>query len=266
MKTTTRHVLLTIGFPWALLLSAPTQAAFLSAYEGYSVFGQQCELCDSTVSFAVWENTDGNWLDETELPNSTDLPGFNSTGTEKYVYLYQIVNTNPLGTANREEDLRNFNISYGPQDADKLPSPYQSAGYFSQHRFTNVSSALSPIDVPNDGVPSQLANMGGLTQDNSVVDPAGLSFNYILAPAVGGIYPGAAFQWDFGTTIEPDEMSAVLYLTSDYAPMFRWAETESIGGSSAAGDVPSVVPLPTSVWLFGASLIAVISLARRRSA
>jgi hypothetical protein len=267
MKTITRHVLLTIGLSWTLLLSAPTQAAFLSAYEGYSVFGEQCELCDSTVSFAVWENTGGDWLND--LPSPTDLIG-TSTGAERYVYLYQIVNTNPLG--GEEQRLENFNITYGNQGAGVTPSPFRSGGYLDQLQFTDLSREVTPLDVPNDGSPSALTSVKlSTTQafmtNPDAIAPVALSFDLMSAPAVGGgLFPGALFQWAANNQIEPGEISTVLYLTSNLEPTFRWAETESPGGSSAAGDIPSVVPLPTSVWLFGASLVAVISLARRRSA
>lgn len=269
MKKIRTLALLTISLPCALMLSVPAQAAFMSDYEGYSVFGEPCGLCDSTVSFAVWENTSTNWIGDLGLPTDTvtDLEGFTSTGREKYVYLYQIVNTNPKGSTT-DGVLGNFNVSYGPRGANTNPSPFRSAGYFFEHSFTNVSEVgIPPVDDPNDGSPSALTSMGGFTRDDSVINPAGLSFEYITAsPAVTGIFPAAAFQWDFDNKLGPDDMSAVLYLTSDRKPMFRWGETESVGGLSAAGDVPSVVPLPTSVWLFGASLVAVISLARRKPA
>lgn len=261
----TRNALITAGLPMAMMLGAPAEAAFLPGFEGYSVLGggtSQCPLCDSTVNFAVWQNTDGNWLND--LPNPTDL-GPTTTGAEQYVYMYQVVNTDPLNVQN--QILENFNVSFGPAGGSTTPTPFLSGGYFDNTVFNNPSSAITPLDTPDDGSPSQLSTVNPFAANTSAFDPNALSANIMANPAVGGggDYPGELFQWNAGNEIPADGTSSVLFLTSDLEPTFRWAETESPGGFGAAGDVPSAVPVPAAVWLFGSALLGLIGVARRKA-
>jgi hypothetical protein len=264
MKRNIKKGLIATAVPVAMLLATSAEAAFLPAFEGFSVFGagaNQCPLCDSTVSFAVWQNTDGNWIDD--LPTPTDL-GPATTGTEQYVYMYQVINTDPLNVQN--QILENFNVSFGPQGGPTVPTPFLAGGFFDNTVFNNPSSAIAPLDTPDDGVPSALSTVTPFTVNTSAFDPNSLSANIMANPAVGGgaAYPGALFQWNAGNEIPAAGTSSVLFMTSNLAPTYRWAETESPGGFGAAGDVPSMVPVPAAVWLFGSGLLGLIGIARRR--
>jgi len=244
----------------------PTQAALVSGFEGASVFGDTdstagsttCPLCDSTVSFAVWKNESGNWLNDSFFSGAgtaTALAPFSSSvdTTANYVYLYQVNNTDPL--APPEQELENFNISFGPVGT---AVPFTSGGYFDGTVFSGLSSALVPLDVPNNHTPSLLTSVGNLVAGVGV-NPDGLSQHVITSNAVqNSALPaeGMLYSWNVGNEIQPGAASSVVFLTSNKAPVYQWAETESPGGSGTAGDVPSV-PVPATLPLLALGLIGI---------
>lgn len=249
----------------AILFAAPAGAGFLDDFQGYSVFGApaggpmlggQCPVCDSTVTFAVWENTDGNWLDD--FPDAIGFFG-DSDGSERYVYLYQVVGTNPLGQFS--DGLEWFNVTYGPEGGDPDANPFIAGGYFDNTAFANVSLDVLPLDWLNDGIPSCA---GGLSQGDgsgiqgeactfipgsiepnvnlNIVNPVGLSPSFAENNDVPGSWPVMQFLW-VDPLLDDGQASPVLFLTSNLAPGFAWAETESPpsnpGPPGAGGDIPT---------------------------
>ncbi len=245
----------------AAALSTPAHAALLTSFVGMSVFGDTdgtpggatCPLCDSTVSFAVWENESGNWLNDSFFANAgtaVALAPF-STGVDtaaRYVYLYQVNNTDPL--APPEQELENFNITW--------ISPPTSGGYLDTTTFSALSGAVTPLDVPNDHSPSLLTSVGNLVAGSGLVNADSLERNVISSPAVqNGTLAAEAmlFSWNANNRIQPGNASSVVFLTSDQAPRYTWAESESPGGFGTAGDVPSAVPVPATLSLLAIGLV-----------
>jgi hypothetical protein len=239
------------------------EAGFLSPYEGYSVFGVGgCPLCDSTVSFSVYQNiggTTGNWITDLGLGAAPNDLWNTTSGTEAYVYMYQVINTDPLPA--NEASLDQYNVSY--------QSPgFLSGGYFYNTVFATPSSATTPVDTADDGTPSALSTVNPFSSDANARDADTLVAGNMANTAVGGgaIYPGMLWTWNVGGTdgdglIEAGGTSSIVFLTSNTGPTYQWAETQSTGGFGAAGDVPSVVPEPVSSSLF---LVGAATLGFRR--
>jgi hypothetical protein len=109
-----------VSLPAAVLLGLAgtgTNAGWVNPFTGW-VEMSDCPACDSTVSFAVWENTDGDWFGDLGLASADrqDFPGVypdgtlgSVTGAEKYVYLYQVVNTNHASSL--EDAIEAFRVA-----------------------------------------------------------------------------------------------------------------------------------------------------------
>lgn len=258
-------IMLGASLIFLMIFAGPSFAIYLTGYEGASSFGlgsPGCPLCDSTVNFAVWKNTDGNWFDDLDPGGKRQgLYGGMSDGTEQFVYLYQVINTDLLNVANPQ--LVNFNVSYGPIGT---PNPFLVGGYFGNTTFAALDTS-APLDTPNDGTPGVVKTVTPLVDPVGIANPETLTEIICANPAVASGLGYNCMNYDFeGPTspIGPGETSPVLFLTSNLGPTYSWAETESPGGFGAAGDVPSpVIPEPTTMLLFGSGLIGLAGLRRR---
>lgn len=291
-----RTCLIAAALPLAAAVMTPAQAGFLPQFEGYSVFSAglpACPLCDSTVSFAVYQTEDNDWTDDAAfggnamesgvlLPGTPipDTPAFQSgfaadvaDKDTNFVFLYQVVNTDPLGGA--EQVLENFNIAIEGKNGDPqvpAPNPYTSAGFLDDKSFQNKSTALTPLDTPHDWTPSEIIPVTPVELDPTGVDPNSVRLDLMTHPAVlaGAPFAGVQFQWPSLGGIDPGQMSSLLFLTYDgdiNHISFPWSETESPGGFGAPGDVAGVkVPEPGTFSLLLAGLVGLAAVRRRRAA
>lgn len=360
-----------VGAIGTVSVQTNAQAAFLADYTGYSVFASpdpfndpptnvepnplgdgnpisgsdQCDFCDSTVSFTVWENESGSLTQDLFInfgietidifgrnidrinPETLPVPNNLVSGiiddSAKYLYLYQVVNTDPLGVfGGQEAPIDEFLLSVetiNPKDSYFGPSPYTSGGYFDQYSFQNFSRDIfdNPLTVPTDPLGGQrLAQEclndltpppgtglgsngcpGNWTPDvlvdvtPIVLDPDGaapLSLAYTPGrddeverqqAALGNptTSPTTVLLWDFnnGIGVDPDctpfdvdvngdpiapanptpradcdGKSYILFATSNHAPEFPWARTQSQVGEGSSGDVVGVkvtTPEPSTI-------------------
>ena len=263
-----------------LLLSGNSQAGFIEEFTGYTVMGLPCTLCDSTVTFSVYENT-GNWI--TDLGLGVDVQDLNgtSTGMERYVYMYQVTNTNPVMP---DSPLNNFQVLFG-----EFGDISTSIGYLDNWSFTNRSDATADNEFnrpepacPNDGRdcniigPDRASNvvsvLPGLVKDIDVINPVAATQNTPISidqplpgtvpDPVGGI--GAFWQWSVGGEILTDQYSSVLFLTDPDSPTWGMGSSRSIAGSGASGTLPVSVPEPVTLALFGLG-IAGLGLKRKKA-
>jgi len=107
-----------------------TPEGFVSGLSGASTFGNTdgnpgsltCPLCDSTVSFMVCRNADrSDWT--ADINASPTFLGGNDP-TARWVFLYQILNTDPLTAG--EGQLENFNVTAKTSDVpgvSEVPLP-----------------------------------------------------------------------------------------------------------------------------------------------
>jgi hypothetical protein len=299
------------------------QAAFLQSYTGYSVFAspdpgananvdplapdpdsRQCAFCDSTVSFSVWQNESGSLLQDlaqfgVNATNAVDLlgPGFDDDA--EYIYLYQVVNTNPL--TEQENDLFTFDLAV--ETWDKKPyfgdNPYTSAGYLDGLVFQNASR--DTFDNP----PGQLTDPAGGTRvdDGSwcidgvpgcpgnwtpdVIVPVtpiiqGTGFAPVVVEygairddeverqqlAQGKVVTsptnGLSWQWSPVSDIIPEGNSYLLFATSDGIPHFPWAKTQSAAGEGSSGDVVGVKTTPEPGTVLGLLAVSGLGLVSKR--
>lgn len=265
----------------AVVFGPGTPQGFVTQLSGASSFGLPdanlgsitCPLCDSTVNFATFSNP--NQVDWRPLlnVNPTFLSGFDVTA--RWVFLYQIENTDPLNVTNAQ--LENFNVTTTFKDGTPSPSnKYSSGGFINANDLVTFNS-VAPLDVPNDWLQSDVSAREIAISATDDVDPTQLLFTNASGPnpiasaainAGGSAYAGALFEFT-SPLIGAGGFSDVLFLTSN-APhaSIVWAETESPGGFGAAGDVAGIkarVPVPASLFLM-LPVIAGLGLMGRRKA
>jgi len=160
----------------------------------------QCQFCDTTNSFAVWRNQSGSLTQDLESFNIPAADIITLFGTQfddnaPYLFLYEVVNTNPLPFADSipaELPIEDFNISVVQKDNAGVdqwagPSPYSSGGYINRHVFLNASRDTfdNPLGQPTDP-------LGGTRVDQ---DP---DLNCVMKSSLAGQIeriPGCPANW-----------------------------------------------------------------------
>lgn len=260
-----------------------------------------CKSCDSTVSFRVYKNESGdNWINDLGLMSvvtdlwpkvpTSDNGHPTTTGNERYIYFYFINNTSPISGKN-DQPIESFSISYAEHLAETTqPSkpPYLSGGILPNLIFSGYSQDTSPGDIPDNGkletdsCEKESTNCVGNfhvgpPDSDPPIAPAKLS---TAITSTSGVNAGKvsydAMRWEWtksdGGLINPDDgnsgvtYSTVLFLTSDLAPIYRWADTVAPGTNGTAGDVVAA-PEPNSLALvaLGTGVLFLITGLGRRS-
>lgn len=111
-----------------MLAMPAAHAGFLAGFTGWTEMND-CPPCDGTVNFALYANTDGNWLDDDHFSGFTarTLAG-SVTGTESFVYFCQPINSNnndPAGFP-PEAELGELQLRNRSNDA----ALFSGGGYF----------------------------------------------------------------------------------------------------------------------------------------
>jgi hypothetical protein len=241
-------------------------AGFVTSYTGNTQMSQSAGS-DGIVNFAVYENTSADWT--AALGVSASAVFFDGMDlAAKFVFFYQVVNTNPTGPA--EHSLSTLRVATNG-------GAYTSAGWLSDLVFVdaqgNVGGALNRFlgtDLPADkgddvvdGVPTE-SGVGLADPAFATVVPA-VDPNAAERDADAGPDGFASFAWNGKVT--PNGFSSVVFLTSNTAFGGQYGRGEIQNGSAPSdGDIPTqAAPEPASmvVWGLGTALMA-LAVARMR--
>ena len=259
-------MLTTVAISALMLHPSTASAAFLPAFSGYtqmSDFG----ISDGLINFSVYQNngTTGNWITDLALTGSPPVPvtlAGATTGLEKFVYFYEVVNNNPIAP---EANLTQYYVYSGP-------SPYLSAGYLVANVFRDDGGAVGPAgneflvtgaDPPpppdaSTGAPSHSGadSVPGSPPDTPPFFVANGGTTAPTAASTGGAPDNFAKFFFLASTplgIPPNGIgtagfSPVLFLTSDVGPTYDEGNLRD-GGAISNGGVPVQAPEPNTLWL-----------------
>jgi hypothetical protein len=249
-------------------MASAVDAALVNGFSGWTEMSD-CPACDSIVNFSVYQAEDSDWTDDTFFGVVDTITNQHGTldSDAQYVYMYQVVNVDPATSA--EADLAKLSV--------RTFGDVTSGGFFNSTVFHDGSAQIDgsnwsltnpePSSFPGDDFINQTTGIGdgqpsatvSTSNVSLVIDATGnLQDPYSLQFASGGC-PGPSapcdvMAWNFpfpGNILESsDEYSPVLYLTSNQAPIYHFGETESIQGTGADGEIPTVSPEPVSSILF----------------
>lgn len=252
-----------------IALPGTVRGDFMVSHTGHTVFGSNGAGGlgdpggDGHVSFAVYQNTSGDWTNALGLTGSAVslAPGTSLTSGARYVYFYQIVNTDPI-----QNGLDSALTSLTLRGAADLAT---SVGYLHGQVFNdigiqggsavsqgpvtganvNLSINTSDPDTLDDGIPSAsgfdftdvaFTDGAGQRPDSYLKESGDLRFNFQDLTDVMGMNLG-----DF--RIAPGAFSTVMFFTSDAGPGYRFSILENSADTQA--DLPVPVPEPSSLWV-----------------
>ncbi|ACB52509.1 hypothetical protein cce_3161 [Crocosphaera subtropica ATCC 51142] len=214
--------------------------------------GEQCPLCDSTVSFAVYRPDTSDWAAELSAEWGIPILPTNQDGSvdldAPYVFLYQVYNTDPLPQA--ESGISFFDVAVEEKTGKTGtawvgPSPYSSAGWIPDTVFANASTDIfdNPLGQPTtpngerqeqpciDGdngcpgnwIPDVLgSNFLPIIEDPNAVEPVQVLYTTVVDDEVERQNPPSSptngYTWTWltpGGTIPTLGTSSLLFLTAE---------------------------------------------------
>lgn len=281
-----RNSLFQIGFSLALAVCSAqfVQAGFVPGFTGnsqmeHNIGGIDQPGSDGLVNFAVWDTstgTTGNWIFDfltdygvsfTEL---AIIPGV--SGFEPYVYLYQMVNTDPLPAA--ESALSLLQVEAGT---------FTAGGYLNMGAtgvgFNEAAGVTGPVGnpaigaattdpVPGNQIPGALGALSAV--------PFAILPGSETPTSVNNLASESLYQFDFPDLsvfppltdhrVLPNGFSTIVVLTANLAPTYLTGTIHD--GKTTQGDIPSNTPEPgTFLMTLGALScgIAVVLSAAKKS-
>jgi hypothetical protein len=283
-----RHRALLLATLLILAATVPARAGFLPGFTGnsqtlYTAAGPSTAFpsSDGLINFSVYDNTNpggpnGNWITDFATSYGVTVTSLSIalglSGRESYVYLYQMVNTNPDPAS--ESSLHLLQIEGGQFDG---------AGYLTKGGatvgFKEAAGVTGPVANPAIGTATTDGpTISGNVPGNHV---PGFSGGVLSATAfdtaAGGKTPTGvtylvgdnAYQFEFPNLsafppltdhgLAPDGFSTVVFLTSERAPSYLVGTVHD--GVFTQGDVPSNTPEPgTTITALGALACGIIGL------
>lgn len=265
----------------AVIAGIPSSAlaGFLSDHTGHAVFGLGDPRGDGHVSFAVYENSGGDWISALGLSGEGTVQQLISSypviGDAPYVYFYQIVNTDPLPAGSGPDRPLSGMVVRGAGTAT-------SVGYLKDMVFNDVGTSDANLHIeqgPVNGTNVSLGNPVSTpdTQDDGAPSASGFQFaQNPFRPFVGGTGAKRPDSGQFDCTdlrfwfrnlsahnlgdfsIAAGGHSSILFFTSNVAPTYQFSILEDSADTQA--DLPS--PAPEPVPLAGLAVVGVPLLVR----
>ncbi|MBI1901913.1 MAG: hypothetical protein HYS13_12485 [Planctomycetia bacterium] len=254
------------------LMAGDASAGFVTAFTGNTQMSESANS-DGIVNFAVYDNTDGgDWT--TEIPSLGAVSTITSGGaidtTAKFVFFYQVVNTDP-NTGGTDPDLATFKIASNGV-------AYSSAGFLSDKVFFDGTANVGPsgnLFLGTEGTPHKTDDVvDGAPSESGVAAPTFATLAAAVNPeqvigGLGGVGGFATLQWGaFGEgVIGTGAFSSVVFLTSNNPPVGYGRGNIRDGDPASDGDIPVHAPEPGSllVWAGVLGIGAVLVLRRRKT-
>lgn len=231
-----------------LVSTSAANAAWMPGFSGSNQFTKNLTGTgptndgDGIVNFAVYDNINNDF-------GSFGLTGTNQFGSGgltagRYIYLYQVVNTNP-NNSNPDHMLSGLFV-------EVVPSTIKSGGFVGDTVFQDAEGNVGPVgnvrlgtesgvnDTPLTGFPpTGFGTLSAAVESNSITIQGNLfRFNF--------------FDANRDPAIDVNGFSSVVFLTSDFAPTL--GRGRLVDGDIGAGSIPVPTPEPGTIALFGLAL------------
>lgn len=273
------RVMVLVGL--TLLIAASTtrvaQAGFVAGFSGNSQTevdggGDPHPASDGLINFAVWDTstgTLGNWIADFAAmgitANSLETI-LGASGFESYVYLYQMVNTNPTAPDSNLKLLQiegNAFLEGGYLSTVGGGVGFDELGVGVTGPVGNTALGTATTDsAPGDGAPGD---------DTGALDatPFGLLATAKIPQGLSFLSAENLWEFDFPNPTGPadfslltNEFSTIVFLVSNIAPSYLPGRVHD--GDVTFGDVPSTTPEPGTFAMSAVALAIASAVAASR--
>jgi len=260
-------------------LGAEAKADFLPGFSGWTSMSLPSPAggSDGLVNFTVYRNIGGtgNWVTDLGLPATPLLFSGPIDATARFVYFYQVVNTDPVQAPADLPGLNNLNSFAVRNILGPTGNVFTSGGFLAGTVFSD-GAPVGPAGNRAIGPEPLLDPPGGPGQPDDVVDGVPSFSGFVPGftgpfagtdPAFVFLENGAGFaEFNFGTGIPLGGFSHVIFLTSNDIPVYmegRMDDPGAVAGPSN-GDIPAPNPEPASMSLMGLGLAGLLGYGWRK--
>jgi len=195
---------------------------------------------DGVINYAVYDNSANDFAAVTGFSGTaTTQFGAGGLGAGRYIYLYQVVNNDPITP---EHELTGMHLMVDLASIN-------SAGFLLDTVFRDASGNVGPVgnirlglENPIPDVPLPAPNPTGFGTIAAAIETQSVTANN-----------GDSLRFNFMPgTIPTDSFSSVLFVTSGRDPTF--GQGRLVDGDTTAGFVPVPTPEPGTLALLGLGL------------
>lgn len=234
-------------------------SGFLDGFVNYPATVEAAPNGDATVNFAVYENTDGDWTNDFGASFQSGITSLLGSlqSAAKFVYFFQVVNTNFQGTSSADIAL----------SALEIPTLASSAGFVKGFVFNDSTGAVGGTsnaylgtnpgsgfsDASGNGVPTN--SVGGLAPTAFVASASAINSSGAATTPIGWvsdplsanpIATGIAFSFLSSATppkalLTTGKYSSVVFFTSNDPLQYLTSRVDGPGGVNTFNELPSPI-------------------------